>query len=376
MHSSPAGMPGGTKMSFVQRASALLSAGACLVVLLQPLSNAAAQTLVVPRPGDGSPGLTVTRAAISAGRTLIKGTASGAGVPIRIEGTSFQTVSKADRTFTFNIDFRTADCRVTLASPAGVVELMLAACSPTGIFPRGAWVASIQYAPDDVVFHQGHSWRALRANSNRRPDTNASDWMLFVARGVPGPAGAQGLPGGTGAQGPSGEEGPPGPPGAEGPPGEPGIQGEAGDPGPAGPAGPPGPSGVVDVAAIFGQGVILPAHTTPHIFLGNTARTLITDTQRLVASASMSASGQGGTSTIRYSLCYRLVGGAPTLFEAGVNHTGALASRDFSSLAVSAMTAPGVAGEYDVGVCGWNATDVPISVDRVFGWVMVVNAAP
>ena len=262
-------------------AASLLAAALCGPAHSEPDSTARRVT-------SGSPGLTISLATLQAGRTRVSGMANGPGVVVGIEGTAFQAIAQADRTFAFNLDFRTADCRVTLRTPTGTLDVVLSACSPMGMIPRGVWVNNAQYAANDVVSDLGSSWRALRANRNKRPNLNASDWQLFVGRGAPGlvgpagptgPEGAQGVPGAageagpagpagpqgvagalgprgaagargpvgpagpTGASGAEGPEGPQGPPGEEGDAGPPGPQGEEGEPGPAGPPGPQGQTG-------------------------------------------------------------------------------------------------------------------------------------
>jgi hypothetical protein len=100
-----------------------------------------------------------------------------------------------------------------------------------GLNPRGAWKPSATFHRNDLVTHEGSTWRALRTNGNSVPG-QAGDWRLFAAKGrkgEKGDKGDKGDPGERGRRGPAGPEGPPGATGADGP---------AGPEGPRGPAGP------------------------------------------------------------------------------------------------------------------------------------------
>ncbi len=143
-------------------------------------------------------GLTVTTAALDAGRLAIAGTAKTPRLAITIKGTTFRTVADAKGAFAFAVDLQPADCRVVLTSAAGQLGLQVANCGLKG------------------------------------------------ATGKTGPAGAAGLKGPTGpkgrigATGPAGDAGPAGETGDKGPTG---AQGPIGDKGPTGPDGPAGPKG-------------------------------------------------------------------------------------------------------------------------------------
>jgi chitodextrinase len=106
-----------------------------------------------------------------------------------------------------------------------------------GLNPLGAWDAATKYHLDDLVVHQGSSWRAKRTNLGKAPPIRPNDWEQFAARGTRGPAGADGAQGAQGAQGP---QGPQGLQGAQGPKGDQGARG------PRGPQGPAGPNTVAD----------------------------------------------------------------------------------------------------------------------------------
>ncbi len=134
----------------------------------------------------GNPGLTIDEVAIEAGRLIVRGLTNRPDKLVSIQDTGFRTRSAADRTFGFDLDYRTVDCRVTLVTRTGTLGLMIGNCGPQGEI------------------------------------------------GQPGPEGSAGAQGPRGRRGRTGLAGADGVPGAEGPPGP---QGDAGPPGPAGPVG-------------------------------------------------------------------------------------------------------------------------------------------
>jgi hypothetical protein len=149
----------------------------------------------------GDPGLTIDTATIAAGRLVVRGTTDVARKTVRIKGTTFRVRSAADRSFAFDLDYRTPDCRMTLVTVTGTLDLMVGSCGPQG-------------------------------------ETGAAGPP--GPRGPRGPKGDQGEPGLDGAQGPQGVQGPPGPQGLQG------EKGRRGPPGLEGPQGPPGPpAGVI-----------------------------------------------------------------------------------------------------------------------------------
>ena len=187
----------------------------------------------------GTSGVTVTVATLAGGRLVITGTAQP-GKVVTILSTNFKATADAQRRFSFNVDFRTPDCRVYLVTNSGWEGLNVANCGPVGLLNRGAWLVSTSYAQNDVVLFAGSSWIALRANKAKLPGTAAAaaDWQVLVARG------AVGLQGPAGSQGVSGPQGPAGPAGPAGAVGQTGPQGPAGPTGATGPEGPAGPAGV------------------------------------------------------------------------------------------------------------------------------------
>jgi hypothetical protein len=158
----------------------------------------------------GDPGLTVEAAGITAGRLVIRGATNVAQKVVRIKGTAFRVRSAADRSFAFDLDYRTPDCRITLVTGTGTLDLMLGSCGPQG--ETGAAGPAGPAGPDGP-------------------------------RGPRGLAGEPGEPGLDGAQGPAGPAGAQGPPGPAGERGARGLRGPRGAEGPQGPPGPP--SGII-----------------------------------------------------------------------------------------------------------------------------------
>lgn len=207
----------------ISRLHPLAVALVAAAVLADP---AAAETR--PDPIAAAPAITVTDAAIAAGRLSITGTTRSPRTRVSIVGTGFATTSDAAGRFELEVLHLPSDCIVDLATPAGTAKALIARCGPRGIDPRGAWSAAATYLADDVVTHDGTSWRALRTSKGSTPGRVAADWQVFAAKGDTGPKGDTGTPGATGAQGVAGAQGP------EGPRGETGAPGPSGAPGPAG----------------------------------------------------------------------------------------------------------------------------------------------
>jgi len=80
----------------------------------------------------GTPGLTIGTAAIIAGKLVIVGTASSPGIEVEIDGTSFKATANSKKLFGFNVDYRTPDCRLTLTTNTGSLQLMIGMCGPQG----------------------------------------------------------------------------------------------------------------------------------------------------------------------------------------------------------------------------------------------------
>lgn len=183
-----------------------------------------------------SAAITVTNAVISKGSLQVSGTTTK-GTSIRLDN-AYSAPIYAGR-FSFALrNYHPDDCVVTLKTnvlrdPA--VNAVVAGCGERGLTPRGEWSDTNSYLRDDVVTHDGSSWRAKKAVaalSKHEPGFHgAVYWEPLVARGA------------AGAVGPQGSAGPVGPQGARGPTGPQGETGSQGPPGEQGPIGPPGPSG-------------------------------------------------------------------------------------------------------------------------------------
>lgn len=80
----------------------------------------------------GSPRLVIDLATIAAGKLVITGRTAARNIPVAIKGTRFRTRSDARRRFRFSVDYRTPDCRITLTTNTGELELMIGECGPAG----------------------------------------------------------------------------------------------------------------------------------------------------------------------------------------------------------------------------------------------------
>jgi hypothetical protein len=202
------------------------------------------QTALGPS-AEAAANLTIQTATLQSGRLVIVGTAQSAGTVVRIQGTSFQATANAQRQFSFNVVYRTPECIIPLASPTGVLSVLIDRCAP-GLVMRGAWISTAKYLRGDLVLFDGSTWLARRANTGKEPggSTSAGDWQVFAERGPTGPRGV------AGATGPQGEQGPQGLRGPQGDEGPQGLKGNTGPEGPIGPQGAPGASGIFAGAVI------------------------------------------------------------------------------------------------------------------------------
>ncbi len=57
-----------------------------------------------------------------------------------------------------------------------------------GFNPAGAWLGTKIYHINDLVSFQGATWRAKRTSTNKTPNSSATDWQQFAARGAAGPS--------------------------------------------------------------------------------------------------------------------------------------------------------------------------------------------
>src|SRR4051812_16007502 len=126
----------------------MLSGFRCLAALFAifPLVSAASATTT------GTSGISVSVVTLAAGKLVITGTASTAGVQVRIQGTSITATADAQKKFSFNVDYRTPDCALTLATSTGTLGVLISDCGP-GTTPRGAWLATARYNAGDLALY-------------------------------------------------------------------------------------------------------------------------------------------------------------------------------------------------------------------------------
>ncbi len=164
----------------------------CVWAVLLAMGVASGKTLAASQvlSTTGTSGLTLSTAAITQGQLVIKGTAAAANVVVTLDGT-FQATADAQARFSFSLNYRTPDCRVTLKTNTGTLAVLIGQCGP-GTVPRGAWSGTLQYRAGDLALHGGSTYRALRANVGKAPHLNAADWQVFAAKGATGPPRPQG----------------------------------------------------------------------------------------------------------------------------------------------------------------------------------------
>ena len=135
--------------------------------------------------------VSVTDARIEGGKLVVSGTAAS-GATLRLdgqEGAAFNARTGADGSFSFSLVYHPGDCVVTLQSlvppylTAGEsADALVANCGPAGVTARGAWAEAATYVRNDLVTHEGSTWRARRNNAGNQPQAGA-DWEIFAAAG-------------------------------------------------------------------------------------------------------------------------------------------------------------------------------------------------
>ena len=135
--------------------------------------------------------VTITDAKIESARLIVTGTASS-GAQVRLdgqEGTAFNARAGADGAYSFSLVYHPGDCMVTaeiLVPPymttGESAEGLVANCGPAGVTARGAWAEAAAYVRNDLVTHEGSTWRARRNNFGHEPQAGA-DWEIFAAAG-------------------------------------------------------------------------------------------------------------------------------------------------------------------------------------------------
>ncbi len=205
---------------------------------------------------DASAAITVTEAKIAAGQLTVSGTSTG--TQITLDGKFPTAISGGN--FTINQIYHPEDCIVHLKSnDLSVKNAVVADCGPRGVIPRGPWASGKTYKLDNIVTHNGSTWRAKQASIpvNTIPGASGSGiyWALFAKKGADGalgPAGVAGPTGATGAAGPTGATGGAGAAGPTGATGDVGAAGPTGATGDVGAAGPTGANGVSGYEIVLG----------------------------------------------------------------------------------------------------------------------------
>src|SRR5262245_13050252 len=73
---------------------------------------------------------TVKIATISAGRLVILGNTTKPSVDVAISGTKMHAKSDAKGVFRFDVNYRTPDCSVKLATKTGALSVLVSDCGP------------------------------------------------------------------------------------------------------------------------------------------------------------------------------------------------------------------------------------------------------
>lgn len=205
--------------------------------------------------------ITVDKASIKQGVITLQGTAD-AGAVIKLDGGVAKATADSNGKFDFGkLDYVPTSCVVKLTSPGQTTVLAsVKNCDPIALKSKGNWSPTESYITDELVFHDGSTWRAkTKVPAQIAPsEMSGKYWQLFAQAGAEGPRGS------TGPQGPAG------PQGFRGPAGPAGAQGPAGATGATGATGPVGSSG--STAALFaGQINLTSAPDNSYIFTGNGA---------------------------------------------------------------------------------------------------------
>ena len=178
------------------KGSVNMSSSSCF--WLGPTAGTLAIAFVLASAAGAQAAVIVTDAKIEGGRLVVTGTASS-GAQLRLdgqEGAAFNAKAGADGSFGFSLVYHPGDCVVTveaLVPPYLTVgesaEGLVANCGRAGVTARGAWAQSAAYVVNDLVTHEGSTWRARRNNPGRTPAAGAN-WEIFAAAGEA--AGAEG----------------------------------------------------------------------------------------------------------------------------------------------------------------------------------------
>jgi len=229
----------------------------------------------------GASGVTVTLAAIQAGKLVVEGTTAVPKTAVRLDDRFRVTSAKITGQFRFDLVYLPSTCIVELKTSSGADQVVVAGCGLQG--PPGETGPA---GPPGPTGAQGET--------GERGQRGAKG-----VAGAEGPAGPAGEPGPQGPVGPAGGIGPQGPAGPRGVKGAQGVQGPQGI---AGMAGPPGPSGIVQAQQVrVVAGIVLTS-----VYQDICSLTITTSGGKVLVNASVGVShmgvGSDGGSTIYSTL--------------------------------------------------------------------------
>ena len=161
--------------------------------LRRPAAGVISLAALLASAAGAQAAVSITDASITGGKLVVSGTASS-GAAVQLDG-QFDAKAGADGSFSFSVVYHPGDCIVTVGSlippymTAGEsADALVANCGRDGVNARGAWSSSSGYVVNDLVTHDGSTWRARRNNAGRTPSAGA-DWEVFAAAGADGTAG-------------------------------------------------------------------------------------------------------------------------------------------------------------------------------------------
>ena len=106
----------------------------------------------------------ITDATVKGGKLIVTGTTTAANQPVKLDD-QFTATSNGQNVFTFSLSgYHPANCVVQVKWGSATQAAVVANCGELGLSPRGAWAAGASYLTDDLVTHQGSSWRAKRVS--------------------------------------------------------------------------------------------------------------------------------------------------------------------------------------------------------------------
>lgn len=194
--------------------SRFLAASLCALTIGLP-SAALAQG----RPITIAPNLRVSFVGYTSGRLVIIGN-TRPNVLVTLEQT-FHLRANAAGDFTYTLLYVVPDCIVDISTQYGLGRAIVAGCGPkgatgavgprglagdpgapgaqgpigpAGVSPQGNWEEETEYHENDLVYHDGSTWRAT-GDTEDEPGGEGEDWELFASGGQDGQDGADGVGG-------------------------------------------------------------------------------------------------------------------------------------------------------------------------------------